>query len=79
VALDECRYDTKTSQPAEGSVVDSDEDLVTLCNRIQESDNRYCAIVYCDDAETAPPPTVRRTAPTHPAHFTPAPGRSYTH
>lgn len=75
VALDECRYDTKTAQPVEGSVVDSDEDLVTLCNRMQESDNRYCAILFCDDGETEPPPTVRRTV----SSFTPAPGRSYTH
>src|SRR5258708_5631642 len=70
VALDECRYDTKTAQPVEGTVVDSDEDLVTLCNRMQESDNRYCAILFCDDSESAPPPVVRQPI----ARFSPIPG-----
>ena len=47
VALDHCRYDSRTAQPVEGVVVDVDEDLVELCSRIQESDNKHCAILFC--------------------------------
>jgi hypothetical protein len=47
VALDDCRYDSRTAQPVEGVVVDVDEDLVELCSRIQESDNKHCAILFC--------------------------------
>ncbi len=53
VALDDCRYDARTAQPVEGSVVDSDEDLVELCSRMQRSDMQHCAILFCD--EEAPP------------------------
>jgi len=49
VALDECRYDSRTAKPVEGSVVDADEDLVALCSRMQESDNKHCAILFCDE------------------------------
>jgi hypothetical protein len=49
VALDECRYDPRTAQPTEGTVVDADEDLVTLCSRMQATDSKHCAILYCDD------------------------------
>ena len=48
VALDDCRYDPRTAQPSEGSVVDSDEDLVSLCSRLQASDNKHCAILFCE-------------------------------
>jgi hypothetical protein len=52
VALDNCRYDAKTAQPVEGSVVDADEDLAELCSRIRSEDSRHCAIVFCEaDAE----------------------------
>ena len=50
VALDDCRYDSRTAQPVEGVVVDVDEDLVELCSRIQESDNKHCAILFCEEA-----------------------------
>src|SRR5258706_10380244 len=43
VALDHCRYDSRTAQPVEGVVVDVDEDLVELCGRIQDGDNKHCA------------------------------------
>jgi len=78
VALDSCRYDEKTARPVEGTVVDSDEDLVALCNRIKEGDNRHCAIVFCDEADSEPPPSVRRQ---HDSLRVPAvaPGRQYTH
>jgi hypothetical protein len=55
VALDDCKYDARTAQPVEGSVVDADEDLAALCNRMQASDNRHCAILYCEELEEIPP------------------------
>jgi hypothetical protein len=48
VALDDCKYDPRTAQPTEGTVVDADEDLVALCSRMQASDSKHCAIHYCD-------------------------------
>jgi hypothetical protein len=51
VALDGCRYDPKTALPAEGAVVDSDEDLVALCSRMQASDSKHCAILFCGPDE----------------------------
>jgi hypothetical protein len=60
VALDACRYDARTAQPIEGTVVDADEDLVALCSRMQQGDNRHCAILFCDGAEApVPPPRAR--------------------
>ena len=61
VALDDCRYDSRTAQPVEGSVVDSDEDLVALCNRMQESELSHCAILFCSEEDEAPQ-SVRRAA-----------------
>ena len=64
VALDECRYDARTAQPIEGSVVDADEDLVALCSRMQAGDSRHCAILFCDAEEStgllpgAPPASI---------------------
>ena len=58
VALDDCRYDGRTVQPIEGSVVDSDEDLVELCARIQDSAMSHCAIVFCGEEDE---PVSRRT------------------
>jgi hypothetical protein len=49
VALDACRYDTRTSQVIEGSIVDSDEDLVELCTRMRRADLQHCAIVFCSE------------------------------
>ena len=48
--MDNCRYDAKTAQPVEGSVVDADEDLAELCSRIRSEDGRHCAIVFCEVA-----------------------------
>lgn len=65
VALDNCRYDARTAQPVEGTIVDSDDDLVELCTRIRQSENKHCAILFCEDAidETPPPSsTMRRTS-----------------
>jgi hypothetical protein len=63
VALDECKYDPTTAQPAEGTVVDADADLVALCSRMQASDSKHCAILYCgerDPGSDAPPSTPRQ-------------------
>ena len=61
VALDNCRYDGRTAQPVEGTIIDADEDLVELCTRIRQSDNKHCAILFCDEAhearEETPPPS----------------------
>ena len=51
VALDDCRYDVKTAEPVEGTIIDADEDLVELCTRIRASENKHCAILYCDEEE----------------------------
>jgi hypothetical protein len=48
VALDDCRYDPRTAQPTEGTVVDADEDLVALCSRMQASDSKHCTIHFCE-------------------------------
>jgi hypothetical protein len=74
VALDDCRYDARTAQPVEGSVIDADEDLVALCNRIQEGDSRHCAILFCDGAMPELEPVSARTPSVPP----PSP-RAFTH
>ena len=63
VALDECKYDARTAQPVEGSVVDADEDLAALCSRMQQSDNRHCAILFCEEHDE-PMPSSRRPQPS---------------
>jgi hypothetical protein len=70
VALDHCRYDARTAQPVEGIVVDVDEDLVELCSRIQEGDNKHCAILFCEEAPEIEPLATRTP--------TPVPTRTYT-
>lgn len=65
VALDNCRYDGRTAQPVEGTIIDADEDLVELCTRIRMSDNKHCAILFCDETGeelTPPPSSVRRSS-----------------
>lgn len=63
VALDECKYDARTAQPVEGSVVDADEDLAALCSRMQQSDNRHCAILFCQEMDE-PMASSRRHQPS---------------
>lgn len=67
VALDNCRYDVKTAQPVEGTIIDADEDLVELCTRIRESENRHCAILFCDDNDETPAPSSGQR-PSYPQH-----------
>jgi hypothetical protein len=71
VALDGCKYDPRTAQPTEGIVVDADEDLVALCNRMQASDSKHCSILFCDERAMR-----EETAPVTP-RITPAPPRAY--
>ena len=68
VALDNCLYDGRTAQPVEGTIIDADEDLVELCTRIRHSENKHCAILFCEGAEESPPPstTLRRSTPPPP-------------
>jgi hypothetical protein len=60
VALDNCRYDARTAEPVEGTIVDADDDLVELCTRIRQSENKHCAILFCDDSDEAAPPSSPR-------------------
>ncbi|MCL2777445.1 MAG: hypothetical protein FWD73_05525 [Polyangiaceae bacterium] len=69
VALDNCRYDARTAQPVEGTIIDADDDLAELCARIRQGDNRYCAILFCDELDEeeetlAPISTSRPTLPS---------------
>jgi hypothetical protein len=70
VALDHCRYDSKTAQPVEGIVIDADEDLVELCGRIQESENKHCAILFCEETPTVEPVSTRLPTPIPPRSYT---------
>ncbi|APS00586.1 hypothetical protein [Pajaroellobacter abortibovis] len=47
VALQECKYDAKTSQLKEGNLIDSDEDFVKLCSRMKKENQRHCTILFC--------------------------------
>jgi len=57
VALDQCRYDEATAKPVEGKVVDFDDDVVELCNRVRDAEYRDCAILFIDAAR--PPASLR--------------------
>jgi hypothetical protein len=52
----------------EGVVVDTDEDLVALCSRMQASDSKHCAILFCEDqvADDSPPASSRSFRPPPP-------------
>lgn len=58
VALDGVRYDEATARPTEGTVVDADDDLAALCNRLRKTDRRCCAVLFCEEHE--PVATLRR-------------------
>jgi hypothetical protein len=71
VALDNCRYDARTAQPVEGTIIDADEDLVELCTRIRQSENKHCAILFCEESvEESPPPSSTRRPSYPPPHQT---------
>jgi hypothetical protein len=48
IALDNCRYDQATMQPMEGDIVDSDDELSALCQRMREAGRSSCSIMFCD-------------------------------
>lgn len=50
VALDGCRYDDETKQPAEGTVIDADDDLAELCSRMKRENQHFCTILFCEAA-----------------------------
>jgi hypothetical protein len=50
VALDACKYDEVSGRATAGQVVDADESLTDLCERVREADRRSCAIMFCEDA-----------------------------
>jgi hypothetical protein len=57
----------------EGEVIDTDEDLVALCSRMQASDSKHCAILFCEEREASdepPPASSHRFRP-------PSPPRAY--
>lgn len=54
VALDECKYDESTGKASEGSVVDTDEDLSVLCQRLRDDARKHCAVLFCDESNAQP-------------------------
>ncbi len=62
VALDNVRYCPSTSKPIEAEVVDADEDLASLCQRMRESDRHACCVLLCDEGNGAPSPSPRHRA-----------------
>lgn len=54
VALDDCRYDEATGKATEGAVVDVDDDLVELCDRVRASQWKNCEILYCGEESNRP-------------------------
>lgn len=67
VALDNCTYDAKTAEPVEGVIIDADTDLVELCTRIKQGENRHCAILFCDETDEPAPSSSRRIkTPSYP-------------
>jgi hypothetical protein len=77
VALDRCKYDPRTARPTEGTVVDADEDLVALCSRMQASDNKHCAVLFCDDRVSADETAAPVSTHTSSAPPPPTPPRAY--
>ena len=68
VALDGVRYDEATARPTEGTVVDSDDDLAELCNRIRKDNRRCCAILFCEGQEAPPTTHFRPQRVRHAVH-----------
>lgn len=66
VALDNCRYDVRTAQPVEGTIIDADDDLVELCTRMRQGENKHCAILFCDEFDAAPASSRRPTRASFP-------------
>jgi hypothetical protein len=54
IALDECSFDEATGKAMEGLVVDCDDDLAELCNRMRESEWKNCSI-FLANKDSIPP------------------------
>ncbi|HEY4014730.1 MAG TPA: hypothetical protein VGM06_15410 [Polyangiaceae bacterium] len=52
-------------------MVDADEDLVALCSRMQASDSKHCAILFCDAT------SFRDDGAPMSSRMTPTPPRAY--
>lgn len=50
VALHGCRYDARSGKATDGQLVDVDDDLASLCERVTLSEFTNCAILYCESA-----------------------------
>jgi len=48
-----------TMQPIEGDVVDTDDDLGSLCSRMREAGRSSCAIRFCDSDDAVEVPSSR--------------------
>jgi hypothetical protein len=57
VALEGCLYD-RAHKPVEADVVDADENLSVLFERLRAKDRGNCDILFCDEA---PAPRARRS------------------
>jgi hypothetical protein len=57
----------------EGVVVDTDEDLVALCSRMQASDSKHCAILFCEERDASDDGAPASARSFHP----PPPPRAY--
>ncbi len=47
VALDNVRYQNGSDEPVEADVVDVDDDLTELVNRMRSSDRTSCCVLQC--------------------------------
>lgn len=54
VALADWEVDSATGQAKEGAVVDVDDNLVDLCERLRASEKTNCQIVYCRESSENP-------------------------
>lgn len=54
LALADCRYHEQSGRATHGVVVDQDDDLAQLCNRVRDA-HRHCAIVFCAERSEIEP------------------------
>jgi hypothetical protein len=53
IAMDDCCFDEATGRAMEGLVVDCDDDLAELCDRMRQSKWKNCSIVFAEAAAIA--------------------------
>lgn len=56
VALSDCLYDQTTGEACAGSVIDVDDCLSALCQRVRVAELRDCAILRCEAKLSLVPP-----------------------